>query len=132
MSIVKLTAGDYFVALDVPMQKLSRVPVDLQLVPGTDSVHLLVPQLGSHFAARLDSGGALLRGTWTQPGLRTPLVLRHGALPAATATVATLSRPYKEEKIIFSNFAARLKLAGTLTVPAGPGPFPAVVLLSDL
>jgi pimeloyl-ACP methyl ester carboxylesterase len=132
MSIVKLTGGDYFVALDVPMQKLNRVPVDLQIVPGTDSVHLLVPQLGSHFAALLDSGGLVLRGTWTQPGLRTPLVLRHGALPAAAATVTTLSRPYKEEKVTFSNFAARLKLAGTLTVPAGPGPFPAVVLLSDI
>ena len=44
--------------------------------------------------ARLDSGGTLLRGTWTQPGLRTPLVLRHGALPVAPAsTITTLSRP---------------------------------------
>ena len=133
LSIVALTGGDYFAALDVPMQKLSRVPAELQLVPGTDSVRLLVPQLGSRLLARLDSGGALLRGTWAQPGLRTPLVLRHHALPVAPAsTVTTLSRPYREEKVVFSNFAARLKLAGTLTVPAGPGPFPAVVLLSDL
>ncbi|RYY14883.1 MAG: hypothetical protein EOO36_13515 [Cytophagaceae bacterium] len=133
LSVVALTGGDYFAALDVPMQKLSRVPVDIQLVPGTDSVRLLVPQLGSRLLARLDSGGTILRGTWAQPGLRTPLVLRHGALPVAPAsTITTLSRPYREEKVLFSNFAARIKLAGTLTVPAGEGPFPAVALLSDL
>jgi alpha-beta hydrolase superfamily lysophospholipase len=114
------------------MQKISRVPAELQVVPGTDSVRLLLPQLGSRLLARLDSGGRLLRGTWTQPGLRTPLVLRHAPLPAPASTVTSLSRPYREEKVIFSNFAARVKLAGSLTVPAGVGPFPAVVLLSDL
>jgi pimeloyl-ACP methyl ester carboxylesterase len=132
VSVVTLTGGGYFSAVDVPMQKLSRVPADLQALPGTDSVRLEVAQLGSRLVARLDSGGLVLRGTWTQPGLRAPLVLRHAALPAAATNVATLSRPYREEKVIFSNFAARIKLAGTLTVPAGAGPFAAVVLLSDL
>ena len=132
VSAVSLTGGQYFAALDVPMQKLNRVPAELQLVPGTDSVRLLLPQLGSRLLARLDSGNLLLRGTWTQPGLRTTLVLHHAPLPAAASTVTSLSRPYLEEKVIFPNFAARLRLAGSLTVPAGAGPFPAVVLLSDL
>jgi len=132
VSIISLTGGQYFAALDVPMQKLSRVPAELQLVPSTDSVRLLLPQLGSQLLARLDSGGQRLRGIWTQPGLRTALVLRRAPLPAATSAVAALSRPYREEKVTFSNFAARLQLGGSLTVPAGPGPFPAVVLLSDL
>ncbi|TVT40564.1 alpha/beta fold hydrolase [Hymenobacter setariae] len=132
VSVIALTGGQYFAALDVPMQKLSRVPAELQLVPGTDSVRVLLPQLGSRLLARLDSGNLLLRGTWTQPGLHTSLVLRHAPLPAAASTVTSLSRPYREEKVIFSNFAARLRLAGSLTVPAGAGPFPAVVLLSDL
>ncbi len=132
VSVVALTGGQYFAALDVPMQKISRVPADLQLVPGTDSVRLLLPQLGSRLLARLDSGGRRLRGTWMQPGLRTPLVLRHAPLPAAASTVTSLSRPYREEKVIFQNFGARLRIAGSLTVPVGAGPFPAVVLLSDL
>jgi alpha-beta hydrolase superfamily lysophospholipase len=132
VSVIALTGGEYFAALDVPMQKISRVPAELQAAPGTDSVRLLLPQLGSRLLARLDSGGLLLRGIWTQPGLRTPLVLRHAPLPAAASTVTSLSRPYHEEKVLFSNFATRLRLAGSLTVPAGVGPFPAVVLLSDL
>nr|GFB24161.1 hypothetical protein [Tanacetum cinerariifolium] len=73
-----------------------------------------------------------LNDSGQQPGLRTPLVLHHAPLPAAASTVTSLSRPYLEEKVTFPNFAARLRLAGSLTVPAGTGPFPAVVLLSDL
>jgi dienelactone hydrolase len=132
VSVISLTGGQYFAALDVPKQKLSRVPAELRLMSGTDSVQLVLPQLGSRLLARLDSGRQLLRGTWTQPGLRTPLVLRRAPLPAAASAVASLSRPYREEKVIFSNFTARLRLGGSLTVPAGSGPFPAVVLLSDL
>ena len=37
--------------------------------------------------------------------------------------------PYTEEDISFDNKAADIKLAGTLTIPPGKGPFPAVVLI---
>src|SRR4029077_12121486 len=38
--------------------------------------------------------------------------------------------PYREEEMAFPNDKAKISLAGTLTIPPGPGPFPAVVLLS--
>jgi hypothetical protein len=38
--------------------------------------------------------------------------------------------PYREEDVAFDDGAARVKLAGTLTLPPGPGPFPAVVLIA--
>ena len=37
--------------------------------------------------------------------------------------------PYTEEDVSFDNRAAEIKLAGTLTIPRGKGPFPAVVLI---
>jgi pimeloyl-ACP methyl ester carboxylesterase len=37
--------------------------------------------------------------------------------------------PYTEEDVSFDNIAAEIKLAGTLTIPQGKGPFPAVVLI---
>lgn len=37
---------------------------------------------------------------------------------------------YKSEDIVFDNKAAGIKLSGTLTLPAGKGKFPAVVLVS--
>jgi CubicO group peptidase (beta-lactamase class C family)/alpha-beta hydrolase superfamily lysophospholipase len=37
--------------------------------------------------------------------------------------------PYTEEDVSFDNRAAEIRLAGTLTIPQGEGPFPAVVLI---
>jgi len=38
--------------------------------------------------------------------------------------------PYLAEEVVFANDEAGFELAGTLTIPAGDGPFPAVVLIS--
>src|SRR5262249_57696521 len=38
--------------------------------------------------------------------------------------------PYVEEEVVFENAAAKAKLAGTLTLPKGKGPFPAAVLIT--
>ena len=38
--------------------------------------------------------------------------------------------PYREESVSFSNFAAKVDLAGTLTLPKGSGPFPSVILIA--
>jgi pimeloyl-ACP methyl ester carboxylesterase len=130
-SVVRLAGGTYFAALDVPMQKLSRVPVAVQQ-PGTDSVVFLVPQINSQFLARRSADGQLLDGLWCRPDLRTPMQLHHAPLPAVTKPAARFTPPYHEEEVTFSNFAAKLRLAGTLTMPSGAGPFPAAVLVSDL
>lgn len=49
-------------------------------------------------------------------------------LVALAAEGATQAPPYREEEITFHS--ADATIAGTLTIPAGDGPFPAVVLLS--
>ena len=38
--------------------------------------------------------------------------------------------PYKVEGLSYRNEQAGITLAGTLTIPAGRGPFPAVILIS--
>jgi uncharacterized protein len=37
--------------------------------------------------------------------------------------------PFTEEEVSFDNKAAEIRLAGSLTIPSGTGPFPAVVLI---
>lgn len=132
VSIITLTGGTYFAALDVPMQKLVRVPVTVRQPAGTDSVILSVPQTSSRFLARRSADGQLLEGLWCRPDLRTPVQLRRAALPTIAKLSNQSTAPYREEEVAFSNFSARLKLAGTLTLPPGAGPFPAAVLVSDL
>jgi uncharacterized protein len=50
-------------------------------------------------------------------------ILAHGQQP-----VPAPAPPYQEEEVTFAN--GDVKLAGTLTVPPGKGPFPAIVMLT--
>lgn len=128
--LVKLSSGDYFATLDVPMQKVSRLAVTV--TTRADTVVFLSAEADCRFTGRLLPGGKQLQGTWQQPGFKAPLTLMYSALPTVAAgTKVRLTPPYREENVTLDNQVASARLAGMLTVPAGPGPFPAVVLLSD-
>ena len=130
--LVKLSSGDYFATLDVPLQKVSRLAVKVET--RADTITFVASEANSRFTGRLLPDTRQLIGTWQQPGYRAPLTLSFLAAPAlaALAKNARLTPPYREEEITFNNQAvADLRLAGELTLPPGTGPFPAVVLLSD-
>ena len=68
-----------------------------------------------------------------------PLVLRHATAedmgPAVHKrpqedAISAGPAPYVQREVHFNNLAAHIQLAGTLSVPNGKGPFPAVVLIS--
>ncbi|MFD1469068.1 alpha/beta hydrolase family protein [Hymenobacter caeli] len=130
ITIVPLSNGSYYAALDAPQQRISRMPVEVEL-KGTD-LTLRIAQAGSHFEGKVLDDGASLSGTWTQPGLTAPLVLVRAVASKQAATRLRAAPPYRESDVSFLNTTTRHHLSGTLTVPAGEGPFPAVVLLSDL
>jgi dipeptidyl aminopeptidase/acylaminoacyl peptidase len=70
-------------------------------------------------------------GTWSQAG--------KSWLPACRASEECFELrrpqnpvkpyPYREEEVSYSNPAAKIQLAATLTIPPGKGPFPAVLLM---
>ncbi|GAA4499733.1 alpha/beta hydrolase [Hymenobacter ginsengisoli] len=129
--LVKLSSGEYFATLDVPKQRVSNLSVTVTTL--ADTITFASVEANCRFTGRLVPDAGQLQGTWQQPGFRVPLTLTHTALPTlATATKTRLTPPYREENVTIPNAAASLQLAGTLTVPAGPGPFPAVALLSDV
>ena len=128
--LVKLSSGEYFATLDVPMQKVTRLKVTVTM--RADTVVLTSTEANATYVGRLNADGNQLQGSWLQPGFKVPLALSHTEVQAAAASAAPrLTPPYREEEVRFSNSSAKLQLAGTLTVPAGAGPFPSVVLLSD-
>jgi pimeloyl-ACP methyl ester carboxylesterase len=127
--LVKLSDGTYFAAMDVPLQKVSRMPVAVT-VRG-DTVSLAAEEAGSRFMGRLTSDGKKIDGTWSQPGLTVPMLLEFVPATIDTNPKARLTPPYREEEVLFTNIPVDLRLAGMLTIPAGKGPFPAVVLVSD-
>lgn len=128
--VVTLTGGKYFATLDVPMQKVSRMSVDVQM--HGDTVVFVAEEAASQFVGRVLADGKHVEGTWQQPGLKAPMTLEYSAPPtAATGQKVRLTPPYREEEVAFSNIPVNLRMAGMLTVPPGKGPFPAVVLVSD-
>ena len=130
ISMVPLAGGKYFAALDVPAQKVSRMVTEVT-VRG-DSVLLWMPAAGTRYASLISKNKDELNGTWTQAGVKSPLKLLHSPMPSLGSGGTRLAPPYNEEEVTFNNPNSRLNLGGTLTLPPGKGPFPAVVLVSDL
>ena len=130
ISIVPLAGGKFFAALDVPAQKVNRMPTEVT-VRG-DSVLLWMPAAGSRYAARFIAARKELEGVWTQPGVKEALKLHYSPMPTAATVSTRLPPPYHEEEVLFNNPVSRFNLGGTFTVPDGKGPFPAVVLVSDI
>lgn len=130
ITIVPLSNGTYYAALDAPQQRISRMPVEVEVKDG--NLTLRIEQAGSRFVGKVLDDGASLSGTWTQPGLTAPLVLVRAAASKQATNRLRAAPPYREIDVTFLNFATRQHLSGTVTVPAGEGPFPGVVLLSDL
>ena len=129
ITIVPLTNGTYYAALDAPQQRIARMPVEVEL--NENKLRLRIEQAGSSFEGKVLDGGATLSGTWKQPGLTAQLVLKRAAAAVQAITKFKAAPPYRQTDVSFPNPATRQRLSGTLTVPAGEGPFAAVVLLSD-
>jgi pimeloyl-ACP methyl ester carboxylesterase len=131
VTIVPLSNGTYYAALDVPQQRINRMPVEVEVKD--DKLTLRIEQAGSRFEGKVLADGEKFSGTWQQPGLTTPLELARSVAPSAALATKKLrlTPPYRESEVTFINPVGKGKLSGTLTVPSGEGPFAAVALLSD-
>ncbi|MBF9221824.1 alpha/beta fold hydrolase [Hymenobacter ruricola] len=123
--------GPRTATLDIPAQGAKGLPI--QFTAPDDSVYLRLAQPTAQFAGRRSADGQQLVGEWQQ-GLRAfPLTLTRGgaAKPAARRPQTPQPPfPYQSADVTFRNEKAGVTLAGTYTVPADKGPFPAVVLLT--
>lgn len=112
-------------------QGVTGVPLSKAELNG-DDVTLEVKEIGGTFKGKISDDGSELDGKWKQGGQTMDLVLRR------LAEEPDLRRPqepqppfpYSSNDITFPNKDAGIELAGTLTVPDGDGPHPAIVLVS--
>ena len=88
-------------------------------------------QANGAFEGRLNAAGTEIAGTWTQ-GSALPLVLKKAEKLARPARPQEPKPPfpYRAEHVAIVNAAGQAVLDGTLTVPEGKGPHPAVVLIT--
>jgi len=124
--------GPRTATVDIPAQHAQGLP--LQFTAPNDSVYLRLAQPAARFVGRRSADGQQLVGEWQQGPRTFPLTLSRstGAAKAALKRPQTPTAPfpYQATDITFRNEKAGISLAGTYTVPAGKGPFPAVALLT--
>lgn len=119
--------------LDSPAQNAKGIPIDtLAFENGT--LRFEAKRLAAVFEGRLNDQSDEIVGTLTQRISSFPCALRRGLVPAEPPKrpqEPTPPFPYLEVDVTYPNPAATgVTLAGTLTLPSTPGPFPAVLLVS--
>ena len=116
--------------MDSPDQGATGIPVAETTFDG-QVLSLNVSSIQGTYEGTLNEDGSL-KGTWSQGGQSLPLNLEKTDSPTEVKRPQEPERPfpYDEEEVFFSNDEAGISLAGTLTLPKGDGPFPAVALIS--
>ena len=109
----------------------ARIPVTA-LTDKDGAVHLETKSVGGTFDGKLSADGSEIDGTWKQGGGEAALIFKRleKAPNFSRPQEPKKPYPYDEEEVAIENTSANLKLAGTLTLPRGAGPHPAVVLIT--
>ena len=116
--------------LDSPDQGAKNIKIGPVKFDGKD-IRISAPLLLAEYNGTIIND-TLIEGTFTQRGAAMPLNL------LKLKTEFALNRPqepkppfpYLSEDVSFTNVKVKINLAGTLTIPEGAGPFPAVVLIT--
>jgi pimeloyl-ACP methyl ester carboxylesterase len=128
VTIVAGSDGALSGVMTSPDQSPAPIPLDGVVRDGA-KLAFAAPRVGGRFEAAWDADANAWVGTWSQ-GLPLPLTLYPGGVvPVARPQLPIPPFPYREEEVAFDS-APGVRLAGTLTLPEGKGPFPAVVLIT--
>src|SRR6185436_5275475 len=124
------TAGKLTAILD-SIDQNAKIPVTTISV-NANEVQFECASIRGSFKGSFSGDGTEIAGTWSQSGASPPLTFKRQSQPFALKRPQQPAKPYpyREEELTFRNPAAGITLAGTLTLPNGRGPFPAVVLMS--
>lgn len=117
---------------DSPSQNAKGLPATATFDNGKARIALTAP--AAAFEGQLSADGKTLTGAWLQGGARLPLILTKDAPLAIAAPKRPQTPkppfPYRAEDVAFANPSTGLKLAGTLTLPPGAGPFPVALMIT--
>ncbi|PJJ59721.1 alpha/beta hydrolase [Hymenobacter chitinivorans] len=129
ITVTDLAGGGYFAVLDVPAQRISHAILNVE--QRADTLLFSSDELGCRFTSLRSADGKQLVGLWKLQTYQTPLTLVFSAKSGPSKNFK-FPPPYRVEEVSFTNPQDNIRLSGTLSVPPGEGPFPGVVLLSDM
>ncbi|MBF6148212.1 alpha/beta hydrolase [Nocardia nova] len=117
-------------SVTVPAQGIFDLPLE-QVDTNPDAIAFTIPGLPGdpHFTGRYDRRADTVTGTFTQSDHDLALTMHRGKVPAPLRPQEPHPPwPYLSEDVTYRSDG--ITIAGTLTRPRGPGPFPAVVLVT--
>jgi len=118
--------------MDSPDQGAAGIPVSSITFSG-GTLKWELKMANASYEGKLNAEGSEIAGTFTQ-GMAIPLTMKRMSKddikPVMRPQEPKPPFPYKSEDVTFPSKAAGVTMAGTLTVPAGQGPHPAVVLIT--
>ena len=120
--------------LDSFSEGLLGLPIDLSQKDSAFNFELAMTKASYH--GEFSDDRKSITGKWKQRGNELDLNFKQVELSKTRDPKAKRPQtpkapfPYKSKLITFNNDKDSVKLAGTLTIPQGTGPFPAVILIS--
>ena len=126
---IKASGDSYSATLDVPAQGAKDIPVD-KTVFQENRLQMTMSAMGASYSGVLKD--ATIEGEFTQRGMTFPLNLERGTKETQQARPQDPKPPfdYRIKEVSFINEKEGNTLTGTLTIPKGKGPFPALVFVS--
>lgn len=97
-----------------------------------EELRFAIAPIGASFQGKKGEDGGSFDGTWSQGGQKFPLVLTRQETPfeLKRPQMPQAPFPYASREVTFDNEADGVTLGGTLLLPEGEGPFPAVLFVT--
>jgi pimeloyl-ACP methyl ester carboxylesterase len=118
-------------SLDSPDQGAKGIPADAVSFD-KGAVKVEIKKIKGVYEGTLSTDGTNIKGTWKQTGPALPLDLKRLDKEPDFSRPQEPKKPYPylEEEVTYENSAAKIKLAGTLTLPKTDLPVAAVLLIT--
>ncbi|HEX8879403.1 MAG TPA: alpha/beta hydrolase [Candidatus Acidoferrum sp.] len=119
-------------ALDSPDMGISGLPA-VKVSQKLNVFHFEIPVVDGVYEGTINPAKSVITGTWTQGGITRNLTFQRSdqLLELVRPQNPVKPYPYREEQVTFANPKSQVSLAGALTLPPGPGPFPAAILIAE-
>ena len=129
--IKKAEDGGYTATMDSPDQGATDLRMDSVTVE-EDAIVMIYKSADIEARGTLQPDGEHMQVVFKQAGREFPMELEKVEKVEEVKRPQTPKKPYpyREEEVSYENTGAGITLAGTLTLPQGEGPFPAVLLIT--
>jgi uncharacterized protein len=131
LKVTQGTDGKLVAKLDSLDQAANDLPIDTITSEG-GVVSFQAPKLGLSYEGKLNADSTQIAGELKQGPASYPLVFKRTEKAPSLGRPQDPQKPYPyiAEEVSYENTIDKVKLAGTLTLPQGKTPVPAVVLIT--